>query len=324
MTDFVATGRLAAWDAEKPDLREWGDAEILDGLRQLGIQTDAAAFAKAADGLTMQSDLEDDWLQLLPHADENLSIFTWMSVQELWERWRVPSWPKDRLARMFAYLVDADYAVEWADRFHAPTADEVFDALDIYLAPADRGLPALEEMVELLGMPSAAWPSKMLDAMAEWAEVGNFTLAGRGGAFMARVLGRGHEQGYLAAALISARMFDRAQNAALEVPFDAPLATGFDEMIGYLCLSAGDAVLADNWITRADAASNLRKSEMTFAAEAIRAFLDEWRKGGRDDEKKVPDAIRGASKQAAAQSCYFAFMAFAGTGQQGGASAPTT
>jgi len=316
--DFQATGRLAQWDGEAPDLREWSDDEILDGLRQLGTSTDRQTFAAEASAAQMQSDIEDDWLARMPVPDENLSVFVWMAVQELWERWDVPAWPKDRLGRMFAFLVDSDFSVEWGDRFHAPPPIAILDALDAYLDTPERGLPALEAMVEMLGMPAAAWPTKLLDAMAEWLEVGNISLATRAGAFLAKVLGRGHEQSYLAAALISARMFDRAQNAALEVPLDAPLAHGFDEMIGYLCLAAGDTVLGDAWLQRSDAATHIKKSEMTFAAETIRTHLTDWRTRGAEDSERVPDTIRGAAKQAAAQACYYAFMAFAGNAQEGG------
>ncbi len=318
MTDFAATGRLATWDGTAPDLRGWSDAEILDGLHQLGIDTDRERFATLCQGVEMQSSVEDTWLEQLKIQEEGLQVFVWMSVEELWERWRIPVWPKDRLARMFMYLVDSDYSVEWADRFHAPTANEVMDALDAYLGQPDKGLPALEELVEMLGMPAVAWPSKMLEAMTEWSEIGNLTLAQRGGDFMARMLGHGHALAFLAAALVSARMLDRAQNAALEVPMDAPLAKGFDELVGYLSLAAGDAMVGDHWLRKADAASNLRKSEMTFAAEAIRDYLKNRRTGAVDDAAPVPDPMRAAAKQAAAQACYYAFMAFAGNAQPGG------
>ncbi len=309
------TGRLATWDGTTPDLREWTDEEVLDGLRQIGIDTDREKFTALAAGAAMQSDIEDDWLQLLPVADEGLQVFTWMAVQDLWERWQLPFWPRDRLGRMFGFLVDADFATEWIDRFHAPPADAIFDALETYLDQPDKGLPALEEMVEMLGMPAVAWPTKMLDAMAEWAEVGNMALAERGGTFMAKLLGKGHGQAYLAAALVSAKMYERAQNAALQVPDDAPLDRGFDELVGYLCLSAGDAVDANHWLTLADKASGIRKSELTFAAEAIRDWLDSWKLDGAEDGAVVPQQILGAAKQAAAQACYYAFMAFAGTAQ---------
>lgn len=316
MSGFAASGRLATWDGTAPNLREWSDDEILGGLRQLGIDTDREQFAAACQGVTMQASVEDAWLEQLKTDDQGLQVFAWMAVEELWERWRIPVWPKDRLARMFAYLVDSDYSVEWADRFHAPSAAEVFDALEAYLAAPDKGVGALEELVEMLGMPAVAWPSKMLEGMTEWAEVGNHTLAERGGAFMARHLGHGHALAFQAAALVSARMLDRAQSAALEVPLDAPLEKGFDELVGYLSLAAGDAVLGDHWLRRADAASNLRKSEMTFAAEAIRDYLKGCR--DRDEAATVPDPMRAAARQAAAQACYYAFMAFAGNAQPGG------
>lgn len=315
MSEFTPRGRLAQWDGTKPDLRDWSDEELIDGLGQLGIQTNPQQFAAEAAQVRLQSDIEDDWLQRLTTSDEGLHVFIWMSVQELWERWKVPNWPKDRLARMFAYLVDADFAVDWADKFHAPSASEVFDALEDYVGQPGRGLQALEEMVEMLGLPSAAWPSKMLDAMAEWAEVGNLTLARRGGDFMARMLGKGHGLAYLAAALISARMYDRATAAALEVPMDAPLDPGFDEVIGYLCLAAGAPQLGAHWIEYADKHSKIKKSEMTIAAEAVRDWLAEWRQAGKDAGAAVPDKIKGAAKQGSAQSAYYALMAFAGAGQ---------
>jgi hypothetical protein len=318
MSSFAATGRLAQWDGTTPDLREWSDDDLLDGLRQLGIDTDRERFAALAGTVTMQSDVEDDWLQMLPVQDEGLAVFTWMGVQELWERWSVPSWPKDRLSRMFAYLVDSDFAVEWADRFHAPTAPDVFDALDVYLAQDGKGLPALEEMVEMLGMPAVAWPSKMLDAMAEWAEVGNMDLAERGGAFLAKMLGKSHGGAFLAAALVSAKMYDRAEAAAMQVPLEAPLDRGFGELVGYLCLAAGDAMLAAHWIGKVDKEAPVRKSELTFAAEAVRDYLDKWVLDGADDATPVPAPARAAAKQAAAQAAYYAFMAFAGDGKPGG------
>lgn len=318
MSEFNATGRLATWDGTTPNLREWTDDEILDGLNQLGIQTDRALFAQEAAKVTQQADVEDDWLQKLPAADEGLQVFTWMAVQELWERWKVPSWPRDRLSRMFAFLVDADFATEWIDRFHAPEATEVFDALEAYLDQPDKGLKALEEMVEMLGMPAVAWPTKLLDAMTEWAEIGNVDLAERGGAFMAKYLGKGHQQAYMAASLVSARMYERAQNAALQVPDDAPLEGGFDELVGYLCLTAGDPVDANHWLTRADKLSGIKKSELTLAAEAVREWLDQWKLDGAEDGVVVPQKILGAAKQAAAQACYYAFMAFAGNAQPGG------
>ena len=69
-------------------------------------------------------------------------------------------------------------------------------------------------------------------------------------------------------------MYDRAEAAALEVPLDAPLDVAFGELVGYLCLAGGDAQLAAHWLRHADAQSQIRKSEMTFAAEAVREYLD--------------------------------------------------
>ena len=119
-------------------LKDWQDDEIVDGLRQLGIVTDRQAFAAEVQGAAMQSNVEDDWLARTGVTDEGLQVFVWMSVQELWERWQVPVWPKDRLARMFAYLVDNDFATDWVDRFHAPTPEDVFGQLEAWLAQPGR------------------------------------------------------------------------------------------------------------------------------------------------------------------------------------------
>ena len=62
------TGRLAAWDGKQPDLRAFSDAELLDGLRQLGIVTDRAQFKALAAGKS-QTELEEDWLQSSGVAD---------------------------------------------------------------------------------------------------------------------------------------------------------------------------------------------------------------------------------------------------------------
>jgi hypothetical protein len=316
------SGRLARWDGTAPDLKDWQDDEIIDGLRQLGIATDRAAFAAEVQGAAMQANVEDDWLGRTGVTDEGLQVFVWMSVQELWERWQVPVWPKDRLARMFAYLVDNDFATDWVDRFHAPPPEDVFAQLEAWLAEPGRGKQALDELVEMLGMPSAAWPSKMLDAMAEWAEIGEMARATRGGQFLATLLGKGHAGGYLAAALVSARMYDRAEAAALEVPLDAPLDVAFGELVGYLCLAGGDAPLAAHWLRHADAQSHIRKSEMTFAAEAVREYLDKHAnaqaEAGAAVAEPVPAQMRAAAKQGASQAAYYAFMAFAGTGAPGG------
>ena len=211
------TGRLQQWDGRQPDLRAWSDAELLDGLRQLGIATDQRLFtALVAD--KSQTDQEEDWLQESAVTDENLQVFVWLSVRELWQRWQLPSWPLDRLGRMLAYLIDAEFAAEYADQLHAPTANEVFAALEAWLAKQPDARAAVDGLVEQLGMPPQAWPGKLLDAMAEWTEVGHVSLALRGGGFLTRVLGHGDAHIFLAAALVSARMLDRAVAAALEVP----------------------------------------------------------------------------------------------------------
>ncbi len=307
------TGRLQHWDGRQPDLRAWSDAELLDGLRQLGIVTDRAQFT-ALVAAKSQTDQEEDWLHASGVTDENLQVFLWLSVRELWQRWQVPQWPLDRLARMLAYLIDAEFAAEYADQLHAPTAVEVFTALEAWLAQEPEPRAAVDALVEQLGMPPQAWPGKLLDAMAEWAEVGNVALALRGGAFLAHVLGHGHAQIFLATALVSARMLERAVAAALEVPLDADLRHGFDELCGHLCLAAGDPVLADVWLQRAADGDGTRAAERTFAAETVHNYLQSWRDAGRDEATPVPDSCKGAARQAAAQSAYYAWMAFAGEG----------
>ncbi len=315
------TGRLRQWDGRQPDLRAWSDAELLDGLRQLGIVTDQRLFtALVAD--KSQTDQEEDWLQESGVTDENLQVFVWLSVRELWQRWQLPSWPLDRLGRMLAYLIDAEFAAEYADQLHAPTAHEVFAALEGWLAQQPDARAAVDGLVEQLGMPPQAWPGKLLDAMAEWTEVGNLSLALRGGGFLTRVLGHGDAHIFLAAALVSARMLDRAVAAALEVPMDADLRHGFDELCGHLCLAAGDPVLADFWLARAQQNDGTRANERTFAAETVDNYLASWRAAGRDEVAPVPDTQKAAARQAAAQSAYYAWMAFAGEGAGPGGVAP--
>lgn len=307
----AATGRLATWDGERPDLRTWTDAEVLDGLAQLGIPMDRATFTAEAVGHD-QADVEEDWLARSGVQDQGQQVFVWLAVRDLWQRWEVPHWPRDRLARMLAYLVDADFAAEYADQLHVPTALEVFDALEAWLRGQPDPRAALDGLVEELGMPAAAWPGKFLDAMAEWCEVGNISLAERGGSFLAAHLGHGHAQIFLAAALVSARMLDRAVSAALEVPLDAQLLGGFEELCGHLCLAAGDPVVADLWLTRAQTDDGTRPSERTHAAETVHAALQAWRQSGRSESTPVSDAHRAAARQAAVQSAYYAWMAFAG------------
>ena len=307
------TGRLLTWDGRQPDLRAWGDAELLDALLQLGIDTDRVRFT-ALVAQKSQTEQEEDWLQQSGVIDEGLQVFVWLAVRELWQRWEVPSWPVDRLARMFAYLVDAEYAVEYADQLHAPTAVEVLDALDAWLDQQPDERIAIDGLVEQLGMPPRAWPGKLLEAMAEWAEVGHLSLAERGGALLARVLGHGHAQIFLATALVSARMLERAVTAALEVPMDADLRHGFAELCGHLCLAAGDRVLADFWLQRSERDDGTRASERTYAAETVHHYLAAWHLAGRDEAAPVPDSQRAAARQAAAQSAYYAWMAFAGEG----------
>lgn len=304
------TGRLATWDGHSPELRSWSDAELIDALGQLQITTDKDAFTAAAIASRSQADLEDTWLEQSGVQDEGLRVLVWMSVQELWERWRVPTWPHDRMARMFAYLVDAEFAADWADRCHAPTGAEVIEALATYLAAAGGGREPLDKLVEELGMPSAAWPSKMLDAMGEWVEVGNVPLAERAAEVMANALDEGHPGVFLAASLMTARMYDRARAAALAVPHDANVREGFAEMTGFLCLAAGSGPSARYWLHEAPGRSKPRQSEQTFAAEAARGFVN-------DEvavQQPVPEDIRRAALQAASQSCFYATMAFAGIG----------
>ncbi len=314
------TGRLASWDGRQPDLRAWSDAELLDGLRQLGIATDRQRFT-ALVAAKSQTDQEEDWLHESGTPDENLQVFIWLAVRDLWQRWQLPYWPMDRLGRMLAYLIDAEFAAEYADQLHAPTALEVVDAIEKWLDGAGDPRPAMDGLVEQLGMPPQAWPGKLLDAMAEWSEVGNLTLATRGGALLARVLEHGHAQIFLATALVSARMLDRAIVSALQVPLEADLRHGFDELCGHLSLAGGDPVLADFWLTRAQTQDGTRASERTYAAETVFNALSAWRAAGRDETTPVPDPLKAASRQAAAQSAYYAWMAFAGEGAGPGGAA---
>lgn len=306
---FEPAGALASWDARNANLRDWSDENLLDGLAQLGIKTDKEAFTKAAKAAPKQASLEDDWLESIVKVDQNIASFVWMTVQELWERWLVDAWPEDRLGRMFAYLVDADFSTEWADRFHAPTGLQVMAALEAATGELEDPRAFVDGMVEQLGMPAAAWPGQMLDAMAQWSEVGNIKLAERGGAWVAQVLGTGHAYAYLAASYMSARMYDRATAAAMQVPNDAKLERGFDEMVGYLCLAAGDAMSAHYWLAGDGKRSRPKRSELTFAAETARDFVKGYKDNGGAE---VTERIRKASMQAASQACYFAFMAFAG------------
>ncbi len=312
------TGKLTAFDANTPALRDFTEAELLDALAQIGIVTDRAQFSARAAEVELQADIEDEWLTACSSDDENLRVVAWMAVRELWERWQLPQWPKDRLARMLLYLIDADFSVQWADNHHAPTIGQVLDALDAYIAAAPDKRDALDELAAMGELPPSAWPAKTMDAMAEWAEIGNLAMAARGGALMATVLGHGHALAFLAAALLSARLIDRAQSAAMEVPLDADLDAGFAELCAYLCLAAGDVVLADHWMTHHDKLSTVRKSEMTFAIEAVRDHLTAWKQGGRQEGETVPDKVRGAAKQAASWTTFYVMMAFAGTGAPGG------
>ncbi len=308
MSDFTPTGRLATWDGTVPDLRDWSDEEMIDGLGQLGVTITRESFTADAMAAGAQSDLEDAWMRTSGTKDEGFQVLLWLGVQELWERWKIDSWPKDRMARMFAYLVDAEYAHEWAARCHAPLGADVMNSLNTYLSSSDDPKAALDELVELLGMPAVAWPSKLLDAMAEWLEVGNLTLAAAGGDLMANVLGEGHGQVYLATACMTARLYDRAQAAALQVPHEAPVKGGFAEMTGYLCLAGGSGPSARYWLNEAKGRSRPKRSEMTYAAETARDFVNDAQAMAGD----VPDRVRKAALQAASQSCFYAVMAFAG------------
>jgi hypothetical protein len=307
MSASEPTGRLATWNGRQPDIRLWSDGEVIDALAQLGITTDQTAFETQAKATTSQADMENAWLETSGVTDDQHSVFVWMSVRDLWERWSSSVWPKDRLARMFAYLVDPDFAAEWVDQFHAPTAMAVLDALEQRLVTEGGGKEALDELVETLGMPAVAWPGKVLDSMAEWSEVGNITLVERAAELMSKVLGTGDKHSYMAAAFISARMYDRAKNSALQVDNEAELAAGFDEMVAYLCLAADDPLSARTWLETADKNSGIQAGEMTFAAETVRKFL------GEAQDNEVPDMMKKAALQAASQACFYAFMAFAAT-----------
>ena len=314
------TGKLASWDAAEPVLRDFSDADLIDMLGQLGIATDRERFVQEAVQAQMQADMEDSWLTQCTSDDEQQRVLAWMAVRELWERWATDVWPKDRLARMLLYLIDADFSVQWADSHSAPTIAHVLNAVEAHLAAAPSPRDAMDELAGMGELPPAAWPTKLLDAMAEWAEIGNASMALRGGFVLATALSSGHGLAYLAAALLTARLFDRAQAAAMEVPMDAPLDAGFCELCAYLCLAAGDNLLADHWLGRHDQQATVRKSEMTFAIEAVRDHLAAWRQGGKQEGEAVPEKVRGAAKQAASWTTFYVMMAFAGTGMPGGPS----
>lgn len=321
--DATGTHNLKTWDVESPGLRAWSDADLLAALAELGVSTSKDAMLAEAEKATRQSDVEDDWLERAgDRVDDNTRPLVWMAVQELWERWSLPQWPADRLARMTVYLIDADFSVQWADNFHAPTISQVLDALDQWLAKQANPRAEMDSLMEAAELPAAAWPTKFLDAIAEWAEIGNHGMSLRGADTLAKALGQGHAFAYLAAALISARMMERAQAAALQVPADANLDAGFSEMVAYLCLAAGAVVLADHWLARHDAQVTARKSEMTFAIEAVRDHIAAWRQGGRQDGEVVPDKVRAAARQAASWSSFYVIMAFSGTGVAGGQPGP--
>jgi hypothetical protein len=312
-------GRLAQWNPEQPDLRDWSDSELLGGLHALGIRCpDRTDFLGQAASVPMQSALEDQWLDdMVPPAGGDLSAlqaFVFLTVQELWERWQSPSWPPDRLARMWLYLVDADFSVQWADSFHAPTADQVLDAVQALVTEHPAPAQAFAPIVTLAELSEHGWPTKLLDAMAEWCEIGNLRLAERAGGLLATILGHGHALAYVAAALVSARMTDKAQEVALQVPLDAKLDPRFGELVGYLCLCGGGAMQAATWLHRSDKASHLRASEMTYAAEAVREWLQQQAAATsvQDNAEAVPAPVRAAARQGAAQACYFAMMGFAG------------
>ena len=173
------TGKLAAWDANEPVLRDVSDPDLLAMLQQLGIDTDRERFSALCAAATLQSDVEDQWIDLCTSTDEGERILPWMAVRELWERWQLPQWPKDRLARMLLYLIDADFSVQWADSHHAPTIAQVLDALVAHLDAAPDARAAMDELAGLGELPASAWPSKVLEAMAEWAEIGNASMAAR-------------------------------------------------------------------------------------------------------------------------------------------------
>lgn len=313
-----ALDRLESWDPNAADLRSWSDADLLAVLAALGVVVDRATMSAQAGEVDLQAELEDRWLGSCTSKEEAHHVYVWMAAQELWERWQLPHWPKDRLSRMILYLVDPDFSVQWADNFHAPTIAQVFDGLEQFLAKQSDARAAMDDLMAMAEVPPSAWPGKFLDAMAEWAEVGNVSIALRGGALLARTLGQGHALAFLAAALISARMMDRASTAALEVPLDAPLDAGFCELIAYLTLAAGDIVVADRWLARLDGMGVQRKSEQTFAIEAVRDHVAAWRQGGRQEGEVVPDKVRGAARQAASWTSFYVLMSFAGTGQPGG------
>ncbi len=313
-----ATIDLGDWDPNQANLRNCPEGELLETLAKVGVKADRDTLAAQAASAELQSDVEDLWLGQCNTDDEAARTLVWMSVHELWERYKLPQWPKDRLSRMVLYLIDSDFSVQWADNFHAPTIAEVLQALENYLAKQPNARAAMDELMAMAELPDSAWPGKILDAMAEWAEVGNFAMAARAGFLLAAILGHGHGLAFVAASLISARMLDRASAAALEVPLDAPLDPGFAELIAYLCLAAGDMNLCDRWLAIHDAKAPPRQSEQTFAIETIRDHVAAWRQGGRQEGEVVPDKVRGAAKQAASWTSFYVLMSFAGTGTPGG------
>lgn len=318
-THPVLATRLARWNPQVPDLRDWSDDELRAALLALGIATDREQFRQAGAGLALQSTLEDDWLeqaQLPADQDaESLQAFVFLSVQELWERWLADAWPTDRLARMWLYLTDADFSVQWADSFHAPAAVDIVAAMEQHVG-TDAAAERFAAIARLAELPDAIWPTKLLDAMGEWCEIGNRALAVRAAELLSRLLGHGHPLAFVAAAEVTARQLDHAVASALQVPESAPLDPRFGELVGYLCLAGGSGTAASLWLHRADRASNLRRTELTYAAETVRNWLAEPAAAPAGDSSEVvPAAVAAAARQAAAQSAYFALISFAGTAQ---------
>lgn len=317
-TPETISARLASWDPNAAELRAWSDAELLAALASLGIDTDASQMAAEAAAVSLQAELEDQWLGRCTTTDEAHRVLVWMAVQELWERWSLPAWPKDRLSRMTLYLIDPDFSVQWADSFHAPTIAQVLDALEGYLRGTGSPRAAMDELMAMAELSDAAWPAKFVEAMTEWTEIGNISMARRGGEVLTLALGSGHALAWLAVALISARLLERAVSAALEVPLEAQLDPGQSELIAYLCMAGGDIALADHWLARHDSLAASRKSEQTYAIEAVRDHLTAWRQAGRPAAAVVPDPVRAAARQAASWSSFYVLMSFAGTGAPGG------
>jgi len=306
--------RLASFNVEAPGLRHWSEADLIEALAALNVSTDRAAFATAAAQVDTCGDLELRYVEGASSSGEDERTFIWLATRELWERWTSDLWPVDRLGRMLSYLIDAEYAAAWADNFTSPRADAVLDAIDATLARHDEGEPrrlAFQEIVDAAGMVPGQWETLLFDSLTEWSEVGDKKLAERGARLLAERVGRGHADAYLAAALIAARNWAGAAEHALAVPPEAELDAGFSEVTAHLCVVANDAARGAHWLNRANRQRKTTMGEMTLANEAVRTYLASRRESGSTNgDAEIPDDVRRAAKQAAAQATYFASMDF--------------